>query len=143
MSDILKHVEDEVEADKLKQGEIVENACLFIIAGSDGSGTNMSGISFQLLTNPDRYKKLVGEIRSTFQRKEDITMLKVAELKYLGAVFEEGLRMCKSFHNLAGVCVGEFNLANEMEQSLQLPCFSQGECLKKERLSRDTGYQRT
>jgi hypothetical protein len=43
--------------------------------------TLLSGTTFYLLKNPDIYSKLVEEIRSTFEREEDITLANVGNLK--------------------------------------------------------------
>ncbi|KAL2261273.1 hypothetical protein VTK26DRAFT_4494 [Humicola hyalothermophila] len=89
MSYILRHNDDK----GMSTGEVIENANVLIIAGSETTATLLSGTTFYLLTNPDKYEKLVKEIRGAFEKEEDITLLTVGELKYLTAVFEEGFRM--------------------------------------------------
>lgn len=73
--------------------EIGENSNILILAGSETTATLLSGTSFWLLKNPDIYRKLVHEIRSTFEKEEDITSLSVTSAKYLLAVLSEGLRI--------------------------------------------------
>lgn len=90
MSYILRHNDTKKG---LTDGEIVENANVLIIAGSETTATLLSGTMFQLLTNRRCYDRLVEEIRSTFKSEEDITINNVNELKYLIAVFSEGFRM--------------------------------------------------
>lgn len=91
MSYILRHNDEK----GMNEGEIVENANLLIVAGSETTASQLSGTTFYLLTNRDKYDKLVSEIRGAFKREEDINMLSVNELKYMHAVLEEGFRMCK------------------------------------------------
>ncbi|ETS73398.1 hypothetical protein PFICI_15003 [Pestalotiopsis fici W106-1] len=77
----------------MTRGEIVENSNVLIIAGSETTATQLSGTTFQLLTNSEVYNKLVREIRTAFTSEEEITLVRMNELKYLRAVFEEGFRM--------------------------------------------------
>jgi cytochrome P450 len=97
MSYILRHNDEK----GMTVGEIVENAGILIIAGSETTATQLSGTTFHLLRNPDKYEKLVREIRSAFRSEDDITLLNVNGLEYLNAVFEEGFRMCKSIRLLS------------------------------------------
>ncbi|KAK6193402.1 hypothetical protein LQW54_012497 [Pestalotiopsis sp. IQ-011] len=89
MSYILKHNDEK----GLTVPEIVENSSILIIAGSETTATQLSGTTFQLLTNRDVYDKLVAEIRTTFSSVDEITLNSVNNLKYLLAVFDEGFRM--------------------------------------------------
>lgn len=92
MSYILRHNDEK----GLTTGEIIANSSILIIAGSETTATQLSGTTFQLLTNRDKYEKLVSEIRTTFSSKNEITLNSVNNLKYLLAVFDEGFRMCES-----------------------------------------------
>ncbi|KAL2163757.1 hypothetical protein VTH06DRAFT_5816 [Thermothelomyces fergusii] len=89
MSYILRHNDEK----GMSEGEIIENANLLIIAGSETTASQLSGTTFYLLTNRDKYDKVASEIRSSFEREDDITLLSVNELKYMNAVLEEGFRM--------------------------------------------------
>ncbi|KAK4149601.1 hypothetical protein C8A00DRAFT_46804 [Chaetomidium leptoderma] len=89
MSYILRHNDEK----GMTPGEIVETSNILIIAGSETTATQLSGTTFHLLTNRDKYEKLVGEIRSSFSSEDDITLLAVNGLEYMNAVFEEGFRM--------------------------------------------------
>ncbi|KAF3018177.1 hypothetical protein E8E14_011175 [Neopestalotiopsis sp. 37M] len=89
MSYILRHNDEK----GLTTGEIIANSSILIIAGSETTATQLSGTTFQLLTNRDKYEKLVSEIRTTFSSKDEITLNSVNNLKYLLAVFDEGFRM--------------------------------------------------
>ncbi|GAB1313326.1 hypothetical protein MFIFM68171_03536 [Madurella fahalii] len=89
MSYILRHNDEK----GMTFGEIVENANVLIVAGSETTATQLSGTTFHLLTNRDKYDKLVKEIRSSFSSEDEITLLRVNDLVYMNAVLEEGFRM--------------------------------------------------
>ncbi|KAF4448693.1 oleate-activated transcription factor 1 [Fusarium austroafricanum] len=89
MSYILRHNDEK----GMSKAEIVENAGLLILAGSETTATLLSGTTYHLLKNPDKMKKLVNEIRSTFSSEEEITLTAVDHLTYLLACFSEGFRM--------------------------------------------------
>jgi cytochrome P450 len=80
----------------MTRSEIAENAKLLILAGSETTATLLSGVTFQLLTNPNKYENLVKEIRSSFTSEQEITIARVNQLRYIIAAFSEGSRMCKS-----------------------------------------------
>lgn len=92
MSYILRYNDDR----GMSRPEIIENSSLLIVAGSETTATLLSGVTYQLLTNAETYKKLVTEIRSAFATEEEITATAVDQQKYLLAVLSEGFRMCKS-----------------------------------------------
>jgi len=77
----------------LSLGEMHSNADLFMIAGTETTATLVSGLLYYLLMNPEKMKKLQDELRGAFEVREDITMGRLAQLKYLNACVEEGLRM--------------------------------------------------
>ncbi|KAK3301698.1 cytochrome P450 [Chaetomium strumarium] len=89
MSYILRHNDEK----GMSQGEIIENAQVLIFAGSETTATQLSGTTFLLLRNRDKYEKLVKEVRSSFASDDEITLLRVSRLEYMNAVFEEGFRM--------------------------------------------------
>ncbi|KAM5357164.1 hypothetical protein ACJZ2D_016546 [Fusarium nematophilum] len=89
MSYILRHNDEK----GMTESEIAATSRVLIIAGSETTATLLSGTTFYLLTNRDKYEKLVEEIRSSFSSKEEITIARVSQLQYLIAVFKEGLRM--------------------------------------------------
>lgn len=93
MSYILRHNDEK----GMSEGEIIENSSLLIIAGSETTATQLSGTTFWLLKNRDKYDKLVKEIRGRFGREDEIDLVAVGGLEYLEAVLEEGFRMCKFF----------------------------------------------
>jgi len=83
----------------LSRDEIATNATTLIIAGSDTTSSILAGTTYFLLTNRDKYDRLVREIRERFEKEEDIDVLTVNELPYLLAVFDESFRMCRSLRS--------------------------------------------
>ena len=73
--------------------EIINNASILIIAGSETTATALSGATYFLLTNPEAYKRVQEEVRTAFARAEDMTLSSTGKLPYLHAVVEETLRM--------------------------------------------------
>uniref|UniRef100_A0A8H7N2U8 Uncharacterized protein n=1 Tax=Bionectria ochroleuca TaxID=29856 RepID=A0A8H7N2U8_BIOOC len=86
------------DKENLNQDEIIVNGALFIIAGSETTGSFMTGLFNHLLRPENRraYEKLRDEIRGAFTRDEDITFERLSKLPWLGAVLEEGLRIFPS-----------------------------------------------
>lgn len=72
--------------------EMVSNALLLLIAGSETTATLLSGVTFLLLQNPDVYKKITHEIRERFDSADQITFAAVEKLEYTIAVLQETLR---------------------------------------------------
>jgi cytochrome P450 len=62
-------------------------------AGTETTATELSGLTFMLLKNQDKLKRLTDEIRSSFSSIEGMTMTSLSRLDYLGACIEEGLRL--------------------------------------------------
>jgi len=77
----------------MSPGEMYSNSDVFIIAGSETTATLLSGLTFMLLTHPDKMARIVKEIRSTFTSDPDIDMHKLAGLPYLNACISEALRV--------------------------------------------------
>lgn len=69
------------------------NASILIIAGSETTATLLAGVTFLLLTNPDKMEKLVNEVRTAFESETEITLTSVAgKLPYMLACLNEALR---------------------------------------------------
>ena len=66
---------------------------VLMVAESETTATLLSGVTNQLLKNPDVLKKLVAEIRSTFAHSHEITIVSANDLKYQLAVLDEALRV--------------------------------------------------
>ncbi|KAM7215950.1 Cytochrome P450 [Rhypophila decipiens] len=81
------------EKGQLTDEELVENAYVFVGAGSETSGTALCGTLYFLLMNRDKLDLLMEEICSTFKSEKEITGERLAKLDYLNAVFEESMRI--------------------------------------------------
>ena len=90
MTFILRHNDEKGMSDP----EIEATLRILVLAGSETTGTTLSGIIGNLLANPKAMKELASEIRSSFRHPSEICGERVSELSYLGAVIEEGLRLC-------------------------------------------------
>ncbi|CAG9980389.1 unnamed protein product [Clonostachys byssicola] len=96
--DFLHYLLRQGDKENLNQDEIIVNGALFIIAGSETTGSFMTGLFNHLLRPENRraYERLRDEIRGEFARDEDITFERLSRLPWLGAVLEEGLRIFPS-----------------------------------------------
>ncbi|KAH7128559.1 cytochrome P450 [Dendryphion nanum] len=91
--DIWNLVMNAKEGRGLTKGEMYANTTVFMIAGTETTATLLSGVTWYLLKHPESLKKLVEEIRASFNSDADITIENLQRLKYLRACLEEGLRM--------------------------------------------------
>jgi len=91
--DFIWYILKQKEKFNLNQDEIIVNSALFIVAGSETTANALSGILARLIYNPEKYQKLVKELRDAFKTEDDIKFEKLSELTYLNAVLEEGLRI--------------------------------------------------
>ncbi|EWG53831.1 hypothetical protein FVEG_12172 [Fusarium verticillioides 7600] len=73
--------------------ELCQQSNTLIVAGSETTATCLTGIVYCLLSNRSCLEKLTDEVRSRFHSEDEITADATAELKYLPAVIEEGLRI--------------------------------------------------
>ncbi|KAI1772361.1 cytochrome P450 [Hypoxylon cercidicola] len=77
--------------------ELRAEPSLLIIAGSDTTSVSLSGIFFYFTGEPRRSRKLVDEIRSTFQSVEEIVYgPKLSACTYLKTYINEGMRLTSS-----------------------------------------------
>ena len=90
MSPIMKN---NVDGKGLRHDEILSNASLFVVAGSEAVATNLSGATYFLLKNPRIMNKLKAEIRSAFKTNTEISVSNVAQLQYLQAILTETNRI--------------------------------------------------
>lgn len=91
--DFMSHILRYNDEKGMSEPELISNASLLIVAGSETTATLLSGCTFQLLKNPDVLQKLVTEVRTTFKTESDINLVSVNGLKYMLAVLEESFRM--------------------------------------------------
>ena len=93
MSYALRAMEKGDPSAMMSNEEIITTFEVLMLAGSETTATLLSGVTYQLLKNPDVLKKLVAEIRGTFAHSHEITMVSVNDLKYQLAVLDEALRI--------------------------------------------------
>ena len=79
--------------EKLSRTEIEANAAILIVAGSETSASALTGITYYLCRHPQVLNRLNQEVRQAFQKEEDITFVRVGELRYLNAVISESMRV--------------------------------------------------
>ncbi|KAI1772800.1 cytochrome P450 [Hypoxylon cercidicola] len=80
--------------DGVKTDELWSEALFFFPAAGDTTATAVCAPFFYLSRNPDAYKKLAGEVRSTFQSDAEIRNgPQLASCRYLRACIDEALRM--------------------------------------------------
>ncbi|OAG02707.1 cytochrome P450 [Paraphaeosphaeria sporulosa] len=85
------------EAHQMTDDELVHNSDLFMLAGSETTATLLLGVTYYLLRNPEIYKKATEEVRSVFERAEDITFKEATQrLPYMMACLNEALRVFPS-----------------------------------------------
>ncbi|KAK2601188.1 hypothetical protein N8I77_010655 [Diaporthe amygdali] len=72
--------------------QLTANSTLLMVAGSLTTATFITGSTFLLVSNPDKLKKLVEEVRSSFASEEEINLVSVGRLSYMLACLNEGLR---------------------------------------------------
>ncbi len=77
----------------MTEREMIASFAILLLAGSETTSTTLSVATYQLLKNPETMARLVDEIRGSFDKEEDITMVSVNKLKYQLAVIEESLRI--------------------------------------------------
>ncbi|KAB2572400.1 Cytochrome P450 monooxygenase rdc4 [Lasiodiplodia theobromae] len=75
------------------RGEMTSQSFLFMIAGTETTATLLSGLTWFLMMNPTKYKKLAEEIRAVESEEELESDRNLRKLKYLNACLEEGLRL--------------------------------------------------
>jgi cytochrome P450 len=77
-----------------RREELLAEARLLVLAGTDTSAGTLCGLFFYLSHNPRILAKLTTEIRSTFDSLEDIALgPKLSKCHYLRACIDEGLRI--------------------------------------------------
>lgn len=91
--DFFPHIIREKDPD-ISDQYICMRAHTIIIAGSETTGTLIAGVIYNLSTTPRAWYRLQTNIRTTFQTLSEINDSdKTAQLQYLVAVIEEGLRI--------------------------------------------------
>ncbi|GKZ48520.1 hypothetical protein AbraIFM66951_000592 [Aspergillus brasiliensis] len=84
---------------------LIANAEILIIGGSETTASLLSGVTYFLLENPEAYRTLRDEVRSSFSSQDEINLISVNKLSYMLACLDEGLRMYPPIANgLPRVC---------------------------------------
>ncbi|TKA72850.1 hypothetical protein B0A55_07699 [Friedmanniomyces simplex] len=90
----LLHAKDPETGTGFPMPELWMEGNTLIVAGSDTSSTTMSAILFYLLHNPEALRRLEGEVRTTFDKADDIRMgLQMQCCSWLRACIDESMRM--------------------------------------------------
>lgn len=77
----------------LAMNELYSNGTLFMLAGTETTATELSGVTYLLLKNPDKLARLVKEVREGFTSLRDMNITKLSQLTFMSACLEEGLRL--------------------------------------------------
>lgn len=91
--DILQHMIEAGELDKLSNDEIISQALIFLIAGYETTASSLAFACHVLATNPDVQKKLIQEIDSKCPSEDDLNYETIINLPYLDMVISETLRL--------------------------------------------------
>ncbi|KAI0593008.1 cytochrome P450 [Biscogniauxia sp. FL1348] len=93
--DLLAQVSEQMEGNpEFRQSDIWSEALFLIPAGGDTTAAAMSALFFYLSRDPERYRKLADEIRTTFSSGSDICGgPKLSGCQYLRACIDETLRI--------------------------------------------------
>lgn len=85
------------ETNQLTDEELIHNADLFMVAGSETTATVLLGVTYYLLKTPHAYKRATEEVRAAFERAEDVTFKEAnARLPYILACLNEAMRIFPS-----------------------------------------------
>ncbi|KAK8075323.1 hypothetical protein PG997_009986 [Apiospora hydei] len=78
---------------QLSLEEMYCHADVFMLAGSETSGSTLSGLTYHLLSNPEKLAILKNQIHSLFKHEDEITLQSTAGIEYLNACIQEALRL--------------------------------------------------
>ena len=90
LSSIIQHND---EKGSLDDTEIMANASLFILAGTETVATLLSAVTYLLTQNPAALSKVTKEIRGKFRDESLLTIQNLSRTTYLTACIEEALRI--------------------------------------------------
>ncbi|KAL4917420.1 cytochrome P450 [Aspergillus aurantiobrunneus] len=92
---IVKSADGNQTGDGMSPGEMLNNAAVMVVAGSETTSSALCGSTY-LLCRSGKMNKAVTEIRNAFSTSEEIDLISVSRLPYLTAVIDETLRMYPS-----------------------------------------------
>ncbi|KAL0937245.1 trichothecene c-15 hydroxylase [Colletotrichum truncatum] len=78
---------------EIMKHEMVSNAFLLMLGGSETSATALSAVTYLLTLHPEVLSKLTKEVFGAFQSEEEICIQTVQKLPYMLAVLDETLRL--------------------------------------------------
>ncbi|KZL75635.1 cytochrome p450 [Colletotrichum incanum] len=73
--------------------QLAANSNILIIGGSETTATLLAGATYYLLKNKVCLRKLVEEVRSTFNEEGEIDIMSVGKLTYMLACLDEAMRV--------------------------------------------------
>lgn len=91
--DFMSHLIQAEEKGHLTAPDLVANANLMVIAGSETTATILSGTVYYLCTHPAVMQKLLEEVRTSFTASDEINIARISKLKYINAVIDESFRL--------------------------------------------------
>ena len=91
--DFMTHILRFNDEKGMSEPEILRNCAVLLLAGSETTATLLSGVTYHLCLNKDVLRRATNEVRTKFPEESAITFYSVAQLSYLQAVLEEGLRL--------------------------------------------------
>ncbi|KAF2158976.1 hypothetical protein M409DRAFT_38012 [Zasmidium cellare ATCC 36951] len=77
----------------MSRDELVNNSVILTLAGSETTATSLAGATYLIMKDRRVERRILEELRSRFSEAEDMDLMNVATLPYLGAVTEECLRL--------------------------------------------------
>jgi len=83
------------DSSELTYREILGNARIMLIAGSETTATHLSGASWFLMSHPESYLRAKNEVRAAFKSADELRLAVVSSterLPYLNAVIRESFR---------------------------------------------------
>ncbi|KAL4769283.1 Versicolorin B desaturase [Aspergillus nidulans var. acristatus] len=92
---IVKSADGNQTGDGMSYGEMINNAAVMVVAGSETTSSALCGCMY-LLCKFGKMDKAVAEVRSAFAAADQIDLVSVSRLPYLTAVIDETLRMYPS-----------------------------------------------
>nr|KAK5449241.1 hypothetical protein LTR18_002330 [Exophiala xenobiotica] len=91
--DFIHYILKQSEVYDLSQDEVVVNAALVIVAGSETTASSLDSLMNNLLRHPKIYAKLKQEIRTAFNSADEIKLEAAQNLSYMSACIEENPRI--------------------------------------------------
>lgn len=89
---IIKSGDDNEGGQGMSRGEMLNNAAVMVVAGSETTSSVLCGATF-LLCASGKAQKAAQEVRSAYSNPHEMDLVSVSQLKYLTAVIDETLRM--------------------------------------------------